>query len=143
MSDKERDALRHRMPTENSKYYIPKEVFLTAVHFCKQYPLWLAELSTYPNANKGVSYDRDVVQTSNLSDTTAEMATRRAEMARKKNLVDSTAEEVGGKKYGRWIVQGVCFDFPFFTLADRGIPCGKDLYYQMRRRFYYELSKKI
>ena len=131
------------LPTPNSKYYIPKETFLTAVHFCKQYPLWLAELSTAPNSNKGVSYERDVVQTSNLSDTTAEMAVKRAEMARKKELVDRIAEEVGGKTYGRWIVQGVCFDFPFYVLEQRGIPCGKDLYYQMRRKFYYELSMKI
>jgi len=53
------------------------------------------------------------------------------------------AEEVGGKTYGRWIVQGVCFDFPFYVLEQRGIPCGKDLYYQMRRKFYYELSMRI
>ena len=84
------------LPTPNSKYYIPKETFLTAVHFCKQYPLWLAELSTAPNSNKGVSYERDVVQTSNQSDTTAEMAVKRAEMSRKKELVDRIAEEVSG-----------------------------------------------
>mgnify|MGYP002514274330 CR=1 FL=1 len=58
-------------------------------------------------------------------------------------LVDRIAEEVGGETYGRWIVQGVCFDFPFYVLEQRGIPCGKDLYYQMRRKFYYELSMKI
>ena len=132
-----------RTPTVNSKYFIPKETFLTVVHFCKQYPLWVAELSIQPDTNRGVSYDGDIVQTSGLSDMTAQEGSRRAEIARKKKLVDETTKEVGGEHLGWWLLQGVCFDYPYFSLQQRGIPCGKDKYYEMRRRFYYELSLKI
>ena len=29
------------------------------------------------------------------------------------------------------------------ALMERGIPCGKDLYYLMRRKFYYEMAQRI
>lgn len=132
-----------RIPTKNSKYYVPKETYLTAVHFCKQYPIWTAELAMTPNPVQGVSYDRDVVQTSGQGDATAMLAIRRAEMARKKKLVDDTAQHVGGDKYASWILQGVCFNLAWYQLEQRGIPCGRDVYYSMRRRFYYELSTRI
>lgn len=134
---------KYRIPTKNSKYYVPKETYLTAVHYCKQYPIWAAELALTPNTNKGVSYDHDIVQTSNQSDATAKLAVKRAEMARKKKLVEDVALQIGGKKYAWWLLQGVCFDFVWFQLEQRGIPCGRDMYYAMRRKFYYELSMRI
>ena len=31
---------QQRTPRKNSKYYVPKEEYLTALHFCRQYPEW-------------------------------------------------------------------------------------------------------
>lgn len=134
---------QQRTPRKNSKYYVPKETFLTAVHYCKQYPLWVAELSMIPDTIRGVSYDGDVVQTSTIGNITERTAIRRADIARKKELVDSVANQVAGEVLGRWLVQGVGFGFSFFALERLGIPCGKDLYYKLRQRFYFELSEKI
>ena len=131
-----------RTPTKKSKYYVPGEVFLTTVHFCRQYPLWVSELDTAPDTSTGISYDRDRVQTSTQGDATADLAMRRQMISRKKELVDDTAREVAGPM-DRWLIMGVGNGLTYFQLHDRGIPCGKDMYYDMRQRFYYELSKKI
>lgn len=133
---------RHRAPSKKSKYYLPKESFLTAVHYCKQYPLWVAEIETLARTVKGISYDKPRVQASNDYDPTEEAAIRLSDVSKKKDLLDKIAVEIGGN-LAEWIVYGVCYDVPYYKLQMKGIPCGKDLYYLLRRRFYYEVSKRI
>lgn len=133
---------KYRAPTEKSKYYVPKETYLMVVHWCHQYPAWVDELNALADAGKAITYDQERVQTSGGYDSTADLAIRRAEISRKKDMVDETAEEVAGNLY-KWLILGVCHDYPYHQLETCGIPCGKDLYYQIRRRFYYEMAKKI
>lgn len=132
---------QHRNPSKNSKYYIPKETFLTVVHYVKQYPMWVEQLSTM-DGSKAITYDQDRVQTSPNPDTVANIAIKRAAISEKKDKVDRVAKLVGGNM-SKWIIKGVCYDMPFYQLQHHGIPCGKDLYYKLRRRFYYEMSKEI
>ncbi len=133
---------KYRTLSKNNKYYLPKETYLTVIHYCKQYPEWEAQLNAYTDTVKAVTYDKDRVQTSPTSDATADLAIRRAEISRKKDMIDKTAEEVGGMLC-KWLILGVCFDTPYYQLNQRGIPCGKDTYYNLRRKFYYEMSTKI
>ena len=133
---------KHRILSEKSKYYLPKETFLTVVHYCKQYPLWDEELSAMTDTSKAITYDQDRVQVSQDSDPTSELAIRRAGISKKKDMVDDTAKRVAGRIW-KWLLLGVCYDYPYYYLAEHGIPCGKDLYYKLRRRFYYEISKQV
>lgn len=133
---------RHRTPSKKSKYYLPKETFLTVVHYCKQYPLWDAEMETLARTMKAVTYDQTRVQTSHDSDPTEEAALRLSEVGKKKDVLDDIARGIGGSM-SKWIIRGVCYDMPYYKLLQEGIPCGKDLYYLLRRRFYYEVSKRI
>lgn len=131
-----------RTPKQSSKYYLPKEVFLTTVHFCRQYPYWLKELDLAFDANKGIAYDKARVQTSNDYDSTSELGIRRAAMSGKIDLINDTAREIAGHQF-KWLILGCCYGEPFYKLRQRGIPCGKDLYYKQRRMFYYLLSGRI
>ncbi len=133
---------QHRTPSEKSKYYVPKETFLTVVHWCKQYPLWVDELSIEPDMNKAVVYDRDRVQTSPSADQVENIAIRRAEIDRKRKQLEDTAHEVADD-LAPWIIRGVCYDLPYYYLKMQGIPCSKDVYYVLRRKFYYEMAKRI
>ena len=133
---------QYRTPTRKSKYYVPKETFLTVVHYCKQYPLWLEELSIEPNTLKAIEYDRDRVQTSPSSDQVERLAIRRAEIDRKRKQLEAVADMVA-EDLAPWIIRGACYDLPYYYLQQQGIPCGKDLYYQLRRRFYYEMAREI
>ena len=132
----------HRIPSKKSIYYLPKETFLTVVHYCKQYPEWEAELKTMEDPRKAVAYDQDRVQTSCDSDSTSAFAMRRLELSKKKDTVDHVAQHVAGDLW-HWLILGVCHDNPYHYLSHRGIPCGKDFYYKLRRRFYYEMAQKI
>lgn len=131
-----------RNPQPNSKYYLPKEVFLTTVHFCRQYPYWLEMIEAMTDARQGIAYDKDHVQSSNEYDSTSALAMKRAMMSRKVDLIRDTARTVAGHQY-KWLIQGCCYGKPYYLLRHDGIPYGKDLYYKQRRRFYYELSQRI
>ena len=132
----------HRILSQKNKYYVPKETFLTVVHYCKQYPSWEAELKAMTDTSRAITYDHDRVQSSGNSDPTARLAMRRAEISRKIDMIDETAKEVSGTLW-KWLILGVCYDNPYYYLHQHGIPCGKDLYYNLRRKFYYEMSKRI
>ena len=131
-----------RNPKPKSKHFIPKELFLMTIHFCRQYPDWIAQLEVLTDANTGIAYDKDRVQTSNQYDSTSALAMKRAAMSRKIDMVRSAAKAVAGHQY-KWLILGCCYGEPFYALRHKGIPCGKNLYYAWRRQFYYELSQKL
>ena len=131
-----------RIPAKGSKYYLPKETYLTVVHYCRQYPIWMQELNMEFDARQGISYDRDRVQTSNNSDSTSSLGIKRAEVSRKKDMLEHVAYETANGM-AKWIILGCCFSMTYLQLKTYGIPCGKDLYYKLRRKFYYKISERI
>lgn len=131
-----------RKPAKNSKYYVEKEVFDTVLHFCRQYPLWVAELKADSTSVAGLNYDKDAIQTSNDSDPTSKLGMRRAMISRKKDLVDNCARQVAAD-LSDWLIKGVGYGLTYYQLYERGIPCSRNTYYSIRRRFYYEMSKLI
>lgn len=112
------------------------------IHYCKQYPQWVDELNAMTDTSKAISYDGDRVQTSMDGDPTSELAMRRAETSRKKEQIDRVIKMVAGN-LDKWLILGVCHDYTYTQLDALGIPCGRGYYYQMRRRFYWEMSKLI
>lgn len=135
---------KYRTPSENSKYYIPKEDYLTAIHYALGYPLLKEEIETMADTSKGISYDKDKVQTSFGYDTTFEAAVRIAESNKqhKMQIIDDTIRLVAdGMDY--WLRLGVCYGLTFDQLKGKGMPCERDLYYLMRRKFYFILAKRI
>lgn len=55
---------KYRLPSENSKYYIPKEDYLTAIHYSLRYPLLKEEVESMADTSKAIAYDKDKVQSS-------------------------------------------------------------------------------
>jgi hypothetical protein len=131
-----------RTPVKDSKYFVEKETFLTVLHYCRQYPLWLAELDAVGTPIRGISYDKDAVQTSPDYDATAELAMRRTAISRKKDVIDKCARRVAGD-LSEWLIMGVSHGLTFYQLYERGMPCSRNTYYSIRRKFYYEMSKLI
>lgn len=135
---------KYRPLTEKNKYYLQREDYLTAIHYSLRYPLWVAELETAADTRGAIRYDQDHVQITNEYDSTSETAIRLAQLIDKVNLVDEmirTAAE--GTNLDHWIRLGVCYGFTFDQLKTKGIPCERDMYYRIRRRYLYELSQRI
>lgn len=133
---------RYKTLSTKNDYYLPEHEYLTAVHYALQYPQWCKELRRAPDSSKAITYDKIRVQSSNEYDANAELAMRRYEIARKKEMVERTAKEAGPEIY-KWLLWGVTKGLTYWQLRQRGIPCGKNMYYTCRQRFYFELSKKI
>lgn len=133
---------KYRTPGKNSKYYIPKEDYLTAIHYSLRYPLWKQEVEDMANTARAITYDKDKVQTSSDYDSTFEAAARIQEKQRKIQLIDDTIEMVSGD-LADYLRMGVCYGLNFNQLKGKGMPCEDKKYYTIRRMYYYELSKKI
>lgn len=135
---------KYRVLSEKNKYYIPKEDFLTAIHYSLRYPLWIAEMETNADTRGAIQYDKDRVQTSNDFDSTEAMGIKRAELSAKIQLIeDMIVLACEGSNLERWLKLGVCYGLTFYQLKERGLPCERDMYYRVRKRYYYELSSRI
>ena len=135
---------KYRAPSENSKYYIPKEDYLTAIHYSLRYPLWKEEVEQMADTSKGIAYDKDKVQSSCDYDSTMESAIRIMESNKqhKMQIIDDTIQKAAnGLDY--WLRLGVCYGLTFDQLKGKGLPCERDAYYLMRRKYYFELVKRI
>lgn len=134
--------MKHRILSEKNKYYIPKEDYLTAIHYALRYPLMLAELNDARDTSSAIRYDKDKVQSTPTDDVIFNAAVRASELSEKISLIeDAIAISADGME--TYLKMGVCYGLTFRELEGRGIPCGHKKYYEIRRRFYYELSKKI
>lgn len=135
---------KYRTLSENNKYYLPKHTYLTCIHYALQYRDWKASLDAKRDTRGAIRYDKDKIQNSNDYDSTSETAIRMVEIEDKCAMIDKciniACDSVSLEKYLRL---GVCYGFTFHQLEEEGIPCGKNMYYDIRQKFYYELSKKI
>lgn len=131
-----------KTPTKDSPYWVPTEVFKTALHWSLTYPLWVAELSIEPDTSQAIRYDKDKVQTSNSYDPTFETASRRDELRRKKEMLEDTVRSVAPDIY-KYLLLGVTQGRTVYQLIEEGMPCGKDYFIERRQQYYYEISKKI
>lgn len=135
---------KYRPPSSKAKYFIPKEDYYTAIHYSLRYPLWKEELDSMANTARGISYDKDRVQTSNDYDSTSETAIRICDSFAQTRItmIDNIIAQVAdGLDY--YLRLGVCYGLNFDQLKGKGMPCERDKYYLMRRHYYYELSQKI
>lgn len=119
---------QYRTPEKSSKYYVPKEEYLTVLHFCKQYPDWEKEISDDYKQRGMLSQYSDPVR----------IATIKKKKAILEMVIQKTADGMD-----EWLFLGVCHGLTYPQLKQRGIPCGRNQYYEMRQRFYYYLSRII
>lgn len=119
---------QYRTPGKGSKYYVPKEEYLTVLHFCKQYPDWEKEISDSAEQGAMFSHESDPV--------------RIAAIRKKKAVLEMTIQK-SADGIDKWLFLGVCHGFTYPQLKQRGIPIGRNQYYEIRQRFYYYLSRII
>lgn len=136
----------YRTPAESSKYYLPKEEYLTAIHYALRYPYLVAELNTVASADtsKAIAYDKPAVKSSGTYDPVSSTVLKRDEIQEKIEKIEKALEfATSDDKEKKFLLMGVCHGCNYWQLDRAGIPCGKARYYKMRRVFYYVLSKLI
>ena len=127
--------------SDKNKYYIDKHRHYELKHFCLQYPEWKKLYLELNNPSISLSsFDR--MPTGNLpGDPTAKRAVVKAYYASKIELIEKAAKEADKYLY-EYIIKGVTEGLSYTYLKSRlEIPCGKDMYYDRYRRFFWLLSE--
>lgn len=127
--------------SKKNKYYIPKHRFYELKHFCLQYHDWE---KAYTELDPSISSYQlgERVDISNVSDGTCDLAIKRAEYASKMLLVKETCE-IAGADISEYLLKAVTDDYPFIYLKTvLEIPCGKDMYFDRYRKFWWILSQR-
>ena len=126
--------------SEKSKYWIDKHRHYELKHFCLQYPIWK---KTYAAINElsGSSLMSERSITNGPGDPTAKCAIRKAYYLERINLIERAAMEADRDLY-LYIVKAVTEGLSYTYLRNRlNIPCGRDMYYDRYRRFFWLLSE--
>lgn len=132
--------IRPQISTKN-KYWIDKHRHYELKHFCLQYPAWK---KTYVDLDKmGIpasSIER--VSSSNLpGDPTARRAVVKAQLNERIEMVENSAKEADDYLW-QYILKAVTENLSYTHLKTKfDIPCGKDMYYDRYRKFFWLLSK--
>ncbi len=128
--------------SEKNKYYIDKHRYYELKHFCLQYNEWK---KAYASCNDAIifasKFDRQ--PSSNIpSDITAKYGMMKAHYDRRIKLIEECAMEADEFLY-RYILRAVTEGLSYTNLkVSHNIPCGRDMYYDRYRRFFWLLSEK-
>ena len=135
--------------SKKNPLYIDKHTFYYVYHFALLYPEWKIKYAELlGSAQKALDYD-DMPHGSNTGDPTSRIGMRTYAIKSRIDAVESIAYEVAGPVMWRHLLYGVTHDGVTYKYLSSGrhelgkIACGKNQYYQMRRAFYYKLSKRL
>ncbi len=120
--------------SKNNPYYISKHRYYELKHFCLQYREWK---DTYISINNITNKDK----TFDYIDPTCNLAIIKEECKRNMKLVEDTAME-SDSALGKYILKAVTEDVAYTYLRTvLDMPCGKDMFYDRYRRFYWLLDR--
>ena len=133
-------VIRPEISAKN-KYYIDKHRYYELKHFCLQYNEWK---KAYISCNESIIFASQIenTRTSNVpSDITAKYALKRAQYAERIHLVEGAAKEAD-EFLASYILKAVTEGLSYTYLKSKlDIPCGRDMYYDRYRRFFWLLSE--
>ena len=124
-----------------NKYWIDKHRHYELKHFCLQYPMWKKAYMDFDDPSMPLSMI-ERVPTSNLpGDPTAKRVMMKEIYAEKMNLIEKIARETDQYLH-EYILKAVTENLSYTYLKSKfEIPCGKDMYYDRYRKFFWLLSE--
>ena len=127
--------------SSKSKYWIDKHRYYELKHFCLQYLNWKKTYAAIDELSM-TSSQLDKMPSSNLpGDLTAKYAVRKAHYSRLIGLIEKAALEADRELY-IYILKAVTEGLSYTYLKTRlEIPCGRDMYYDRYRKFFWLLSE--
>lgn len=127
--------------SERNKYYIDKHRHYELKHFCLQYPTWKQEYAALDDPSIGSSAAERIPSSNIPGDPTSRSAMKRAYYSERINLIERIAKETDRYLY-KYLLKAVTEELSFTYLKARlEIPCGRDMYYDRYRKFFWLLSE--
>lgn len=127
--------------SQKNRYWIDKHRHYELKHFCLQYPTWKQAYEDFSNPTIPLS-TIERVPTSNIpGDPTAKRVLMKDKYRERIDLLENTAREAD-RYLWRYILKAVTENLSYTHLKSRlDIPCGRDMYYDRYRRFFWLLSE--
>lgn len=128
--------------SKKNPYWLEKHRYYELKHFCLQYPIWRKAYSSLDGLAAHPSDLLIFVEVNSLSDPTASCAIEKAFYSERLDMVRGVAEETD-PTLADYILKAVTEGWSYDILKARlEIPCCKDVYYDLYRRFFWLLSKE-
>ena len=125
--------------SKNNQFYISRHRYYELKHFCLQYPEFKRE---YNDLCEKISGGVIAVNKTDGMPKEDPLIQVRQRYLDKMELIENCAKVVD-PIIGPYIFKGVTEGYPYTYFKMReNIPCGKDLYYLLYRKFFYVLDKK-
>lgn len=133
-----------RILSTKNPYYLTKHRFYEVYHYAMQYQEWKDEYRTAEQTMRGIAYDGVKVKSSGSGDALERVAIRLTELSEKIEMLEAVARETD-KDLSEYILRGatdeqVTYNYLSMVLH---IPCSRNTYYSLRRKFYWLLSKRL
>lgn len=128
--------------SEKNPYYINRERYYELKHFCRQYPIWKKAHAALDGLSKRPEDLALFNKTNQTSDPTARCAEARLAYSKKMEMVEKCAKEASPELY-KYIMSYATKGDGYSVLKMRDhIPCGKDMFYDTVRKFFWLLNKE-
>lgn len=126
--------------SKKNKYYISKHRYYELKHFCLQYNEWIEELQSLQGT--GGTAGGEIHSDPQYSDPTYSKARRKIELQHNIELIKNSAQEADRVLF-YYIFLAVTEERSYVYLKQKlNIPCGKDMFYESYRRFFWLLSRR-
>jgi len=124
--------------SKRKEYWLPKHRHLELVHFCLQYPEWKMRLKSLDGHLNGSSLGE--IRSSkdgSIAKPVERIVEERMELEERIEMIDRSAQRAAFD-LSSYLIKGVTEGLGYDHLD---IPCCKDVYYQLYRRFFWMLDK--
>ena len=127
--------------SEKNKYWIDKHRHYELKHFCLQYPTWKKAYAAFDDSSISLSMIERIPSSNIPGDPTAKRAILKNHYLERIKLIEEIAMEADRYLY-KYIIKAVTENLSYTYLKARlEIPCGRDMYYDRYRKFFWLLSE--
>mgnify|MGYP003310135570 CR=1 FL=1 len=132
-------VIRPEISVKN-KYWIDKHRHYELKHFCLQYPAWKKAYKEAENSCVSAAKLERESATNIPSDITSKYAMKKLYYAERIDLIEKTARDADEELH-TYILKAVTEELSYTYLKTKlNIPCGRDMYYDRYRKFFWLLS---
>lgn len=127
--------------SERNKYWIEKHRYYELKHFCLQYPLWRKARAALDSLSKRPNNAAAVSKTNKVSSPVEKCVEARLFYTDRMELLENVAsetDEVMAVYILKAVTEGISYDH---LKVRMNVPCCKDTYYELYRRFFWLLNK--
>ncbi len=130
-------AIRSEVSKKNI-YWIERHRYYELKHFCLQYPLWKKAYSEIDGLCR--QYNDQVRTTSHETSPTEKLAEDMLYYSERMNMVERAAYETD-QSLSNYILKAVTGGYSYEYLKSKlEIPCCREVYYQLYRKFFWILN---